>query len=133
MTGFSDEFRELWDTKVKAQIAKCTPECETIANIQRGFYTVEEATRLLREIKAKGYKDVYGQFCIGELIWVVEHALADDRQDLNFIQHFYQVHGCLNDEGYWTNVHKNDLTTEESKNLLILRDLINEMYKLLEK
>jgi len=131
MTDFSDKFKVLWDTKVKAQIEKCTPHYKTVSDMERGLYSTEEAKKLLQEIRSSGYKDTYGQYAIGSLVWAVEHALADGRPDLNFIQNFYMVHGCLNDEGYWTNVHNNDFSTEEAKNLIVLRDMINELHDLL--
>lgn len=131
MDGFSDKFKELWQNKVWQQIKICTPEYANIRKLESGRLSTEEKDKLIAEIREKDYKDIEGQYYIGELVCVVEHALADNRKNLNFVQHMMQVHGCLNDDSYWTNVFENDFSSNEAKELLKLKGLINELYKLI--
>jgi hypothetical protein len=130
MSQFKKEFSVLWDTEVKKQIQKCTPEYETLRKMDN--VSEADAKILYEEIQAKGYHDVYGQYVIGNLIWVVEHALADDRLDLNFISTFSQIRGTLNDDEYWGNVFGVEIECDEAKELMKLRDYINLLGDMIE-
>jgi len=130
MSQFKKEFSALWDTEVKEQIQKCTPEYETLRKMDN--VSEADAKILYKEIQAKGYHDVYGQYVIGNLIWAVEHALADDRLDLNFITTFCQVRETLNNDEYWENVFGTEIECEEAKELMKLRDYINRLGDMIE-
>lgn len=49
------------------------------------------------------------------------------RGRLNLVNSICQVSGCLNSESYWTNVWKNDYTSEEAKNLRELAPIVKEL------
>jgi hypothetical protein len=123
MDGFTPEFKILWDTEVKAHIKKCTPEFTILCTLPGLPEEMQKAA--LNKLQEKGYVDVMAQYFIGRMVGAVEHALADDRKDLGFIQSFSQIHGTLNDKDYWENFPNKE--TEEAKNLLKLRDYINRL------
>lgn len=125
---FEKEFINLWDTKVKQQVMKCSPEYINIRMLESEDISKEEKQKLVKEMNSKGYKDLLAQFYIGNLVWAVEHALADNREDLNFLNSFMQVRDCLNSESYWQNVFKGDEESEEAKNLKELAQMMNELY-----
>lgn len=129
MTVFKPEFKTLWDTKVRAQVQKCSPEYERLMGLPEDL-SEEDAKTLAEELLTK-YHDPYGQQFIGALVWAVEHALADDRKDLNFINSFFQIHGVLNDPGFWEAAFGEDPECEEAKNYALLKDYMNQLEALL--
>jgi hypothetical protein len=129
MSGFKSEFKVLWDTKVKAQVEKCSPEYERLMTLPKNLS--EEAAKALAEELTAKYHDPYGQQFIGALVWAVEHALADDRKDLNFLNSFFQIHGVLNNEGFWQAAFGDDLECEEALNYKALKEYMNQLEALL--
>ena len=63
---------------------------------------------------------------VGILMSDIERALFKGK-NLSFINSIAQVNGCLKSESYWTNVWKNDTSSEEAKNLKSLAGLMNEL------
>ncbi|MDD2299472.1 MAG: hypothetical protein PHN69_04450 [Candidatus Pacebacteria bacterium] len=126
MTRFSQEFKTLWDTEVKPHIINnCIPEYAALKSLPQ--LSSEDQKKEVNRIASMGYHDFIGQLFIGDLVWTVEHALADDRIDLNFTNSFYQVYGVLNDDDYWQHNYAGDPDGQETKNIAKLRDYINKL------
>lgn len=129
--GFNKEFIEMWDTKVKEKAKECSKGYDLLCKLQYDNLSEDEKNKIVEQIKEKNIQDINAVWYIGKLIWAVEHALADDRTDLNFINSTYQVKSCLNSESYWENVWKNDFSSEEAKNLKELGSLMEDLMSLI--
>ena len=130
MNGFPPEFATLWDAEVKPHIINnCTPEYAALKNLPN--LSEAEQKKEVQRIVDAGYHDFVGQLFIGDLVGAVEHALADDRIDLNFINSFYQVYGVLNDEDYWQHNYAGDPDGQETMNIAKLREYINQLARMI--
>lgn len=130
MDGFPSEFATLWDAEVKPHIMNnCTPEYAALKNLPN--LSKEAQKKEVQRIVDAGYHDFVGQLFIGDMVRAVEHALADDRMDLNFINCFWQVYGVLNDEEYWQHNYADDPDGQETQNIAKLKDYINQLAKMI--
>jgi len=100
-----EEFITTWDTKIKPFAVEC-------CNINEP-------------------KDTLAKEYIGDMIFAVEHDIADGRvlglMGLNCI---LQINGCLNDGDYYKNVHS-DVDNTETNKLKALGRLLKEGIKIL--
>lgn len=129
--AINTEFKMLWDTKVKQTAINCIKDAE------------KEAERLItldgeeRETAKKEFKlrfvDINGLEYITNMISAIEHDLADDRWTLNSINLIPAVKATLSKDNisYWTNVWKNDLTSETAQNFLKLAEEMEELLRVM--
>jgi len=116
------EFIKLWDGEVKDLAKACVPEPRMVEIMSRpeGDKPTEEEQTYIKEVLNK-YKDIHGMYYISRMIWKIEHALADGREEhAKFAA--VQVQSVLNSPTYIPNVFKNDLEDEECKTRIALRD-----------
>ena len=121
-------FSKIWDTEVKKLAEACVtePELVRLMRMGEGYEPNEEEKEYLKSISGK-YKDTYGMYYISDMIWRVEHALAEAREDMArlAIAHVYDV---LNSTSYFQNVFKGNENDEEWQTRAVLRD---GLYKLI--
>lgn len=126
------EFKMLWDTKVKQTALDCIKEykdAEAEADRMKGLPKEE------KEVAAKAfilkYVDTTGMEYISQMIHSIERDLAHDRFGLNSIDLINSVKGALNKDNtsYWTNVWKNDLTSETAQNFVKLGNEMEELVR----
>ena len=124
MTAFS----KIWDTEVKKLAEACVTEPKLVQLMCKGenYEPNEEEKEYLKSIKGK-YKDKYGMYYISDMIWQVEHALADGREAMVELA-IAQVYGVLNRPSYFQDVFKGNEDDEEWKTRAALRD---GLYKLM--
>jgi len=122
------DFSMMWDLKVK-QLAKNCVNYEFIKLIAKGEnnnLTTEEETEVT--VLSNDIKDPYGMWYISDMIWRVEHALCDNREAFAKLA-VCDIYNTISKESYWTNIFKNDLSTDEAKNIkeleIGLKELIN--------
>lgn len=65
---------------------------------------------------------------IGLLIGDIEKAKIS-RGGLNLVNQICGVSDCLNSDSYWTNVWKNDISSDEAKNLKKLAPIVMELMR----
>jgi len=124
MTNFSIK----WDTEVKELARKCV-NAEFISLVAKGENgTLTESEEVKVKELSEGIKDAYGMWYISDMLWRVEHALADDREYLAILT-VSEIHSTISTESYWTNVWNNDFSTEEAVNIRNLRDGLKELLR----
>ncbi len=126
-------FTELWDTEVKQLAQACVPEKRVV---ELGFkddsYTpTAEEKKYLQEMSEK-YKDLSAMCYISDMIWRIEHALADNRLFMAKLA-IINIQPTLNSESYFKNVFKSDASSEEWKNLDALRQGLEKLMNAPEK
>lgn len=128
---FSNKFKSKWDNEVKKQAKICSKGYDLLCKLEYDNLSESEKVEISEEFNKLNVQDYNAVWYVGKLIWAVEHALADDRTDLNFINSTAQVNGCLNSESYWENVWKNDFSSEEASNLKLMGEMMKELMKLI--
>jgi len=124
MTNFSIK----WGTEVKELARKCVNN-EFISLVAKGENgTLTESEEIKVKELSEGIKDAYGMWYMSNMIWRVEHALADDREHLAILA-VAEIHSTISSESYWTNVWNNDFSTEEAVNIRNLRDGLKELLR----
>jgi len=122
MTNFSIK----WGTEVKELARKCV-NAEFIRLVAKGENgTLTENEELEVRKLSEEIKDAYGMWYISDMIWRVEHSLADDREPLALLA-ISEIHSTISTESYWTNVWSNDFSTDEAINIKNLRDGLKEL------
>ena len=121
-------FSRIWDTEVKKLAEACVTEPELIRLMYQSedYKPTEKEKEYLESVKRK-YKDIYGMYYISDMIWNVEHALADGRKEAAKVAITF-VCEVLNSESYFQNVFHGNANDEEWKTRAKLRD---GLYKLL--
>ena len=122
-------FSYKWDTEVRQLAKKCIniEFMELFHKAERETMESEEEQRF-KEI-AETLKDPYGMWYISQMIWQVEHGLADDR-DYQSKLAIAQVHACLSSDSYLQNVWNNDTSSEECQNMMKLKEGLGKLLKL---
>ena len=92
----------------------------------QGYEPTQEEKEYLKSINEK-YKDIYGMYYISDMIWRVEHALADGRKPIAGLA-IAQVYEVLNRPSYFQDVFGGNENDEEWKTRAALKD---GLYKLL--
>lgn len=120
-------FSTLWDTEVRALAEACVTEHEFVRlmHTSSDYEPSEEEKLYLKEIGNK-YYDSYGILAISDLIWNVEHDLADGRESLARLP-IINTYAALNSPDYLENVFKGNDTCEEWKLRMALRDGLKKM------
>ncbi len=120
-------FSKLWDTEVKALAKACVTEPRLIELMTKGdsYKPTQEEKTYLDEVSKK-YLDLYGMYYISDLIWRIEHALADGREWQAGIA-IANVYSTLADESYFQNVFNGDEANEEWKTRKALRDGLKKL------
>ena len=75
------EFSKIWDNEVKALAKACVTELKLVELMMKGdaYELTKEEKAYLEEVGGK-YFDPYGMYYISNLIWRIEHTLADVRE-----------------------------------------------------
>lgn len=124
MTNFS----KIWDTEVKQLAKACVTEPELIRLLNSSEdHQLSNNEKEYIERMSKKYKDIYGMYYISNMIFRVEHALADGRMEMAEYA-IAQVYEVLNKPSYFANVFGGNETNEEWKTRAALRD---GLYKLI--
>lgn len=121
------EFSKIWDNEVKALAEACVTEPKLVNLMLQGegYKPTGEEKAYLQEISGK-YYDPYGMFYISDLIWRIEHALADNREWQAGIA-LMNVYSALTSPDYLPNVFKGNDTCEEWKSRMALRDGLKKL------
>lgn len=124
-------FAQVWDNEVKKLAQACVTEPKLVTLMQKGddYKPNQEEEAYLKEISEKGYKDIYGMYYISDMIWRIEHALADGRESLARLA-AADVYAVLNGSTYFVNVFNSDESNEEWKTRKALRDGLDKLIKL---
>lgn len=122
-------FSKLWDNEVKALAEACVTEPKLVELMMKGegYEPTEEEKAYLDEVGGK-YLDPYGMYYISDLIWRIEHALADDREWQAGIA-IVNVYSTLSADSYFQNVFNGDATNEEWKTRKALRDGLEKLMR----
>lgn len=120
--------RALWDTEVKALASACVTEKEYIHILctkEDPSELTPKETKLLEEV-GKKYKDPVGMYYISDMIWRVEHALADGREGMAKLatDNIYQT---ISSPTYLKNVFSGDESSEEYQRIAALRDGLKKL------
>lgn len=121
-------FSKIWDTEVKKLAEACVTEPELIQIMcqDENYKPTEKEKEYLESVERK-YKDIYGMYYISNMIWKVDHALADGRKEAAKVAITF-VYETLSSESYFENVFHRNANDEEWKTRANLRD---GLYKLL--
>lgn len=121
-------FSKIWDTEVKALAKACVtePKLVRLLSQSKGYKFSKEEKEFLASMSGK-YKDPYGMYYISDMIWRVEHALADGRTAAAKLV-ISEVYSVLNAPSYFQNLFLSDESNEEWKTRAALRD---GLYKLM--
>jgi len=118
------KFTKFWDEEIKPFANKCAEGMELLHKIQE--LDEEKDQDKVQEIKeqmnAYNKKDWLALYNISQMIFYVEHDLADGR---NPAFRMHQVKSCLSSESYYTNVFKNE-DCEESRNYKKLAEMLSK-------
>lgn len=106
------EFEKQYRNVVRPIAVKCSTDFDVIKRAEdRGSLLSEEETIL------KKYHDVTTIWYVGLFLRDLDTAMIHG-QGLNMLNALNQVHGVLKEGStYWKNVWKNDLSSDEAKNL----------------
>ena len=121
-------FSKIWDNEVKQLAKACVtePELVRLMSQSEGYEPSREEKEYLESIFGK-YKDAYGMYYISNMIWKVEHALADGRIAIAELV-IAEVYEVLNRPSYFQNVFQGNENDEEWKTRAALKD---GLYKLM--
>ena len=120
-------FSEIWDTQVKQLAEACVTEKRLVELMSKdkSYNPNEEEKEYMKKISGK-YKDIAGMYYISDMIWRVEHALADDRSEHAKLA-IAQVYDVLNRPSYFHDVYKENEDDEEWKTRAALRDGLKKL------
>lgn len=116
-------FSEIWDNEVSALAKACITEPKLVQLISKSEDYDElskEEKEYLKSISGK-IKDQYGMYYISNMIFRVEHALADDNMAMARLA-IAEVYTVLNSPSYFKDVFQSNENDEEWKNRAALRD-----------
>jgi hypothetical protein len=119
----NDEFVKYYLHTVKPVAVKCADGYKTILAIENG-QKFEDTHKDM--VKIKTSLDVNAIWYIGLMIGDIESCILNGKS-LNLVNSVCTVQGCLNSDSYWTNVWKDDFTSEEAKNLKELGGMMNDL------
>ncbi len=123
-------FSKIWDTEVKKLAEACVAEPKLVRLMGQGegYEPTETEKEYLKSIEGK-YKDPYGMHYISDMIFRVEHALADSREPLAGIA-ILNVYEVLNRPSYFQDVFNGNANDEEWKTRAALRDGLHKLLNL---
>jgi len=111
-------YSEYWDREVKVVAGKCVMvEVMELLRKNRQEVKVTSEDRVRFKELSSGRVDVPSMFYISDMMWAVEHSLADDRAGMGMLR-VSEVHATLSDPEYWDHVWGDrDQGVEEALNL----------------
>lgn len=123
------EFSKIWDNEVKALAEACVTEPKFVELMMKGdtYEPTKEEKTYWEEVGGK-YLDPYGMYYISDLIWRIEHALADGREWQARIV-IANVYSTLFTYSCFQNVFNGDATNEEWKTRAALRDGLEKLMR----
>lgn len=115
-----NNFEIKWDTEVKQLAQNCINyEILNIGMKPADQVTTEEKLRLDELIA--NYRDIHAMIFISQMIFKVEHDLADGRE-AGYMIAIMQIHNVLSSEDYINDIWKGHEDCDEYRNLMKLRD-----------
>lgn len=120
------KFEQYWDKEIKPLALKCCEGFELIAQLER-VTTEAEKEAIKKQMDYYGKRDWLAPWYISQMVFYVEHELADDRSPAI---RMLQVRGCLNSEDYYRDVFKGQ-DCEEMRNYRALNKKLGEALKML--
>lgn len=120
-------FSKIWDNEVKALAVACVTEPKLVNLMlqDKGYEPTEEEKTYIQEVCGK-YYDPCGMFFISDMIWRIEHALADERESLAKLA-IMNVYPALASSDYLSTVFKGNDTCEEWKSRVALREGLEKL------
>lgn len=120
-------FSKIWYTEVKKLAEACITEPKLVQLMSMGedYEPNEEEKQYLKSIEGK-YKDIYGMYYIADMVWHVEHALADGREAIARFS-ITKIYATLNSSSYFQNIFHGNENDEEWKNIAALRDGLQKL------
>ncbi len=122
-----EQFTKFWDTEVKPLAAKCANGAQLIDQFEKATIEAEKEA-IQKQMETYGKKDWLAPWYISQMMFYVEHDLADGR---NPGIRMLQVRNCLNSEDYYKDVFKGE-TCEEAQNYRALGQKLEVALKFLE-
>lgn len=126
---FSADFVKYYHSDVR-------PAAEKVANLYPQWLSAENKGVAPAEndplvIALNKLTDSNAVWYVGQMIGEIDrHIIKGIR--LGVLNVLNGVYGCLTSESYWTNVWKNDKTSEEAQNLLALAEKMKVLVKKLD-
>ncbi len=120
------EFLSFWMRTVLPVATKCAKGFRVMKNLNENKPLSDEEEEEYQLIKNS--TDANAIWYIGLLISDIEKAQIYG-QSLDMLNSLTTVHGCLTDKEYWTNVWKNDVSSQEAKNLKEFAGLMDQLIK----
>ena len=120
-------FSKIWDTEVKQLANACVTEPKLVQLLSRdeSYEPTRKDKEYLESLSGK-YKDLYGMYSISDMIWRVDHALADG--NINTAELAVRlVYVVLNSSSYFNSVFDGDENNEEWKSRKALRDGLHKL------
>jgi len=74
-------FVKLWDDEVKQLAVACVTDQRLVSLMMKNENQITEDDKNYAKSVSGKYKDIYRMYYISEMIWKIEHALADNRQE----------------------------------------------------
>lgn len=110
-------FSVTWDTEVKKLALDCVREPRFVQILEMGedHNLTTDEKEYFESIEGK-YKDLAGMYHISDMIWRVEHALADDREDLAKFA-IINIYRVITSDSYLENLFESDKTNIEWKRI----------------
>jgi hypothetical protein len=120
------KFGVKWNLEVKKIANKCV-NWEFIGLVQKdeNKTITEDEQEKLKDFGIK-IKDAYSMWYIADMIRKVEQALADNRQYMARVA-IISAYEIISKESYWKNTFKNDLSSDEAKNIKELESALGEL------
>lgn len=110
-------FSATWDTEVKKLAKDCVKEPKFVKLLSLGEnYDLSDEDKEYIEKVGNNYKDPYGMYVISDMIWAVEHALANAREEIAAIA-IVRVYSAITEEEYLERVFNGEKTSEEWKRI----------------
>jgi len=126
MPAVSDQFIQYWDNEVKPLADKCCEGAALLGQFEEAK-TEAEKEAIKKQMNSFGKKDWFAPWYISQMVFYVEHDLADDR---NPGIRMLQVRDCLASEDYYKNVFKGQ-DCEEMRNYRELGQKMDAALKML--
>lgn len=123
-------FSITWDAEVKKLAEDCVKEPDYLRILVRDNDNLTDKEKEYVEEVNKKYKDPYGMYAISHMIWSVEHALADGREELASMA-IVRVYNVLTEDSYFENVFDKDETSEEWKSRVALANGLAKLISLM--
>ncbi len=125
--GVNKQFSLYWDTVVKPAIVKHLNSGGVVTDAVREMSSED----FVMFFKKKKFKDGIAPYYLSQLVWRVEHDLADDRLG----GCLSTLDGCcatLKSKSYWLNVWENKYSSDEAKRLKEIGVMLEKFINLID-